>query len=165
MRKKWQIKIVIVTLTANLLLTTLYGQQLGKVLPNITLQGVMDTTINVKNIKAKVILIDFWASWCGPCFVANKKLKKIYAKYDRTQFEIYAISLDESKSAWLKAIDNQKLPWLHVRDGGNWNSKIANAWQIEAIPTSFIIDTKGVIRYRNLPERLLISRINSLLKE
>jgi thiol-disulfide isomerase/thioredoxin len=107
--------------------------------PEISLKDTSGKTVTLSSLKGKVVLIDFWASWCGPCRRANKHLKTLYAKYKDQGLVILSISVDEDKSAWKKAINEDKTTWLHVLDDMNY----ANAWKIQYIPTTFIVDKKG----------------------
>jgi thiol-disulfide isomerase/thioredoxin len=90
-----------------------------------------------------VVLLDFWASWCGPCRISNRGLGKIYSKFRSKGFEIYGVSLDEDRASWQKAIVKDKVSWLQVIDPGGWNTPTARQWNIEALPTSYLIDREG----------------------
>jgi thiol-disulfide isomerase/thioredoxin len=107
--------------------------------PEISLKDTSGKAVTLSSLKGKVVLIDFWASWCGPCRRANKHLKTLYAKYKDQGLVILSISVDEDKSAWKKAIKEDKTTWLHVLDDMNY----ANAWKIQYIPTTFVIDKQG----------------------
>lgn len=107
--------------------------------PEVSLKDTSGQIIKLSSLKGKVVLIDFWASWCGPCRRANKHLKKLYEKYKDHGFEIFSISTDDSKTAWKRAIKEDKTTWLHVLDEMN----VANAWQIQYLPTTFLIDKQG----------------------
>lgn len=110
----------------------------------IKLPTVEGDSITLASLKGKVILLDFWASWCIPCRAANKKLVKLYAKYKQQGFEIFSVSLDEEKKDWQKAILKDKITWLQVNDPrGNWKATTAADWNISVLPTSFLINKKG----------------------
>lgn len=121
-------------------------------------QGVSPNgdTLALKNVNAKVILLDFWASWCGPCRKVHPELVKVYSKYNKNGFEIFSISLDESKEDWQKAIDKDKLVWKnHISELNSWNSKYAKMFQIEYIPNNVLYDRKGNVLGKELgPEQL-----------
>lgn len=110
---------------------------------DIALPSVNGDTIRLSSFKGKVVLIDFWASWCGPCRTSNRQLAKLYSKYKDKGFEIYGVSFDEGKSAWEKAIKKDKITWVQVNDDTGSASKTANAWDVYQIPTSFVMDKEG----------------------
>ena len=113
-------------------------------------------TLALKNVNAKIILLDFWASWCGPCRKVHPELVKVYSKYHKNGFEIFSISLDESKEDWQKAIDKDKLVWkYHISELNSWDSKYAKMFQIEYIPNNILYDAKGNVLGKELePEQL-----------
>ena len=99
--------------------------------------------IKLSSLKGKVFLIDFWASWCGPCRVSNRQLIKIYKQYKEKGFEIFGVSLDEDKESWKKAILKDKITWLQGNDTGGWEAAAAIKWNVEALPSSFLVNKKG----------------------
>jgi len=108
--------------------------------------------IALSSLNKKIVLLDFWASWCGPCRRANPELVKLYKKYknakfrDAKGFEIYSVSLDNSKERWVQAIIKDQLEWSgHVSDLKKWNSEAAKTYGVGKIPTSFLINEEGVI--------------------
>ena len=143
------------------------GAQLkaGQPAPHIALSDVNGKTLQLSDLKGKVVLLDFWASWCGPCRRANKGLVNLYAKLQSKGFEIYSVSLDDEKSEWQKAIAADKITWLQVIDKGGWNAATATALKIEQIPATFLIDKQGKIAALDLEGRELEYRVNKLLKQ
>lgn len=137
----------------------------GQFAPEIALPGLKGDTIKLSSLKGKVVLLDFWASWCGPCRAANKKLVKTYSKFKNKGFEIYGVSLDENHSAWKKAIAKDKITWSQIIDDGGWNAKTAIDWNINAIPTNYLIDKNGKLRGMDLGGKDLENAIAELLKE
>jgi peroxiredoxin len=132
----------------------------------IALPAVNGDTIKLSSLKGKVVLLDFWASWCGPCRSSNKQLTKLYPKYKAKGFEIFGVSFDEDKNQWKKAIDKDKIIWLQVNDdGGRMNAQTAIKWNIEAIPTSFLIDKNGKLVAMDLDGKELEKALKYLLKE
>jgi thiol-disulfide isomerase/thioredoxin len=132
----------IILLAASLFVSSvLFAQQPASLrkAPEVTLKDTSGQIVKLSSLKGKVVLIDFWASWCGPCRRANKHLKQLYAKYKDQGFEIYSISTDDSKSEWKKAIKQDKTTWLHVLDEMN----VSNTWQIRYLPTTFLLDKEG----------------------
>ena len=96
----------------------------------------------------KPVLIDFWASWCGPCRAFNPTLTKIYKEYKKKGFGIIGVSLDRDKDAWRKAIKDDKLDWVHVSDLGFWNNEVAKQYHVRYIPQSIFVDQEGKILKR-----------------
>ena len=132
----------------------------------IKLPTVSGDSITLASQKGKVILLDFWASWCGPCRVSNKKLVKLYEKYKSQGFEIFGVSLDQEKRDWEKAIQKDKIAWLQVNDPrGSWNAKTAADWNISVLPTSFLINKKGDVVAIDLDGKELEKVIKELLQE
>lgn len=130
----------------------------------IKLPTVAGDSITLASQKGKVILLDFWASWCGPCRVSNKKLVKLYEKYKSQGFEIFGVSLDQEKRDWEKAIQKDKIAWLQVNDPrGSWNAKTAADWNISVLPTSFLINKKGDVVAIDLDGKELEKVIKELL--
>jgi thiol-disulfide isomerase/thioredoxin len=120
-------------------------------------------SLKLSSMKGKVILLDFWASWCGPCRVSNKQLVKLYAKYKANGFEILGVSLDDNLNDWKKAIAKDKITWLQGIDTRGWDAVSASKWQVEAIPTSFLIDKSGNLVAINLEKDELEIKVRALL--
>ncbi len=132
----------------------------------IKLPDVKGDSITLASLKGKVVLLDFWASWCMPCRAANKKLVKLYDKYNKQGFEIFSVSLDEEKKDWQKAIIKDKINWLQVNDPrGSWNAKTAADWNISVLPTSFLINKKGDVVAIDPEGKELEKGIKDLLME
>lgn len=106
--------------------------------------------INLSDFKGKYVLLDFWASWCGPCRKENPNVVKLYEKYNNKGFEILGISLDQNRERWLQAIQADKLTWKHTSDLKGWSNEVGKLYEISAIPKTFLIDPKGVIIARDL---------------
>ena len=101
--------------------------------------------VKLSDIKAKAVLLDFWASWCFPCLAENKNLVKIYADYKKYGFEIFGVSGDTEKEAWLETIKQDKLIWTNVFDGKGMDSKPFLIYGINGIPDNFLINSEGII--------------------
>ena len=137
---------------------------IGTLSPEIVLKDVNGSPVSLSSLKGKVVLIDFWASWCGPCRKANKHLVSVYPSLKAKGFEIYSISIDDDLAAWKKAIAADKITWLQVNENGGWNAPVANQWKIEQIPTSYLLDKTGKITARDLEGKKLEQKVNQLLK-
>jgi peroxiredoxin len=113
--------------------------------------------------EGQVLLIDFWASWCGPCRRANPEVVAVFQKYHDQGFDVIGVSLDEDREAWLKAVEDDKLTWHHVSDLKGWYSAGAELYGVPAIPHTVLVDRKGVIRHKNLHGEELEQAIAALL--
>ena len=137
----------------------------GKPLPEISLPNPLGTEVAVSTLKGKVVLVDFWASWCRPCRMNNPKLVDVYARFKEKGFEIYAISIDENKGAWMAAVAEDKMFWTNVVDTKGWRSTVLSSFNVEAIPSNLLIDKKGMIRAYDIAAEDLDKAITNLLAE
>ena len=118
----------------------------GKMAPEITLPNLSGQTKALSALRGKVVLLDFWASWCGPCRKENPNVVSVYNRYNAKGFEVFSVSLDENKSAWEAAIKKDGLVWNnHVSDLGGWRSEVVATYEIESIPFPVLIDKEGKI--------------------
>jgi peroxiredoxin len=122
---------------------TVHAQSLQHFMPEIALPAVNGDTIRLSSLKGKVVLIDFWASWCGPCRSSNKRLAKLYPKFRDKGFEILGVSLDEDRNEWKRAIEKDKVSWLQIIDDRGWQARTVYEWRIDALPTSYLINKNG----------------------
>ena len=131
-------------------LQRLQGVNEGAMAPEINLATPAGPTLALSSLRGKYVLIDFWASWCGPCRRENPNVVKTYATYKDKGFEIFGVSLDQTREAWLKAIEADKLVWKHVSDLQYWNSAGAQAYQVNSIPQTFLVNPEGRIIAKGL---------------
>jgi peroxiredoxin len=127
-------------------------------------QDTLGKTFTLSSLRGKYVLIDFWASWCGPCRAENPNLVKAYAQLKDKNFEVVGISLDENKTAWTKAIEKDGLPWIHVSDLKGWKNDVAVKYGVTAVPQNVLIDPKGVIIAKNLRGEELTAKLSQLIK-
>jgi peroxiredoxin len=128
-------------------------------------KGTKGETISPKKYKGKVLLLDFWATWCAPCKAEMPNVKKVYSKYNSKGFEIVGVSLDRSRQALDKYVAQNKIEWPQYFDGKYWNNEIATQYGVRQIPTTYLIDKKGKIRYKSLRGRQLENAVEKLLAE
>ena len=138
--------------------------KIGELAPDIQLPGKSDTIVKLSSLTGKIVLIDFWASWCGPCRAANPYVQKLYKKYQANEFEVFAVSLDVNKPLWLKAIKRDRLTYTQVIDTDGWLSKVAEQYYVDAIPTNFLLDKSGIIVAINLEGKELFDTVKKLLQ-
>lgn len=138
--------------------------KIGSLAPEIELPGKADSIIKLSSLNGKVVLVDFWASWCGPCRAVNPSVQKLYKKYKTGGFEVFAVSLDVKKSLWLKAIRQDRLTYTQVIDGDGWLSKVAEKYFVDMLPTNFLLDKTGRIVAINIEGQDLSDAVEKLVK-
>jgi thiol-disulfide isomerase/thioredoxin len=140
-------------------------QQLGdgKVMPDIKLKNPEGKEIALSSLKGKLVLIDFWASWCGPCRKENPNVVRLYNAYKNKGFEIYSVSLDEEKDKWVKAIEKDGLNWIHVSDLGGWSSSVCSQFNISSIPFTILVSKDGKIIAKGLRGPALEEKVKEIL--
>ncbi len=137
----------------------------GKPAPNFTLHDRSGKAVSLSSLKGQYVLIDFWASWCGPCRAESPNMVKLYNKFKGKNFEILGVSLDGSEDAWNGAIEKDGLTWLHVSDLMQWNSPVVALYGIDGIPATVIVDPNGIIVAKNLRGEELMKTLDELLKK
>lgn len=145
-------------------LAKLEAVAVGKVAPNFTQNTPEGQPLSLYDIKGKVKIIDFWASWCGPCRRANPDMVKLYNKYHKKGLEIIGVSLDRNKEDWEKAIKDDKLDWYQVSDLQYWNNSVAQMYAVNSIPHLFILDENNTIVADNLHGEELAAKVAEMLK-
>ena len=139
---------------------------IGAVAPDFTQNDPSGKPVKLSDFRGKYVLIDFWASWCGPCRMENPSVVKAYAQFKDKNFEIIGVSLDvlNRRKAWLNAIENDKLTWTQVSDLQGWKNQVAHLYGVESIPQNFLIDPKGVIIAKDLRGENLFRMLSDILK-
>ena len=136
----------------------------GAIAPEISLKTPEGEILALSSLRGKVVLIDFWASWCGPCRKENPNVKKIYEKYKDQGFEIYAVSLDNNAAQWKGAIAKDGLAWKHVSELLGWKGTVSRAYGVGSIPQTFLLDKEGRIVKTGFRSHELESLIQPLLQ-
>lgn len=136
----------------------------GQIATEFTQPDVEGRNVSLASYKGKYVLVDFWASWCGPCRAENPNVVKAYSKFRDKGFDILGVSLDEKKDKWQAAIQADNLPWTHVSDLKGWKNAAAEQYGIRAIPQNLLLDPKGMIIARNLRGDALERKLSEVLK-
>ncbi|MNL24295.1 Thiol-disulfide oxidoreductase ResA [compost metagenome] len=138
---------------------------IGKLAPDFEIPDITGKLVKLSSFRGKYVLLDFWASWCGPCRAENPNLVKAYNKFKDKNFTVVGVALDklEDRSAWLAAIKKDGLPWIQLSELKFWNSVAAKSFGVQAIPQNFLIDPDGVIIGKTLNGSALHDKLNEVL--
>ena len=132
----------------------------GRTAPEIEMKDPNGVTRKLSDLRGKVVMIDFWASWCSPCRAENPNVVRLYKKYHDKGFEIYSVSLDKTRDAWLRAIQQDGLEWTnHVSDLNGWTSSGGATYGIRSVPSTVLVDRDGKIIARNLRGQELANKL------
>jgi thiol-disulfide isomerase/thioredoxin len=135
----------------------------GQPAPEIALNDPQGKLRKLSDLKGKTVLIDFWASWCGPCRRENPNVVAAYNKYNKDGFEVFSVSLDKAKDAWLQAIEADGLLWPnHVSDLKWWESEAAKTYNVHSIPFTVLVDKEGKILGHNLRGAMLEDKLKAI---
>lgn len=115
----------------------------GSAVPEISLPDTKGQVISLSSLKGKVVLVDFWASWCRPCRMANPGVVRLYNKYKAKGFEVFGVSIDDEKPEWIKAIKKDRINYTQVIDTNGFDSKTLAEYMVDAVPTTFLLDKQG----------------------
>ncbi|MTH14647.1 TlpA disulfide reductase family protein [Flavobacterium sp. LC2016-01] len=138
------------------------GVDVGDIAPEIELPDTKGNVVSLSSFRGALVLVDFWASWCGPCIKEQPALLKLHNAYPEKLF-IYGVSMDTKKPLWTAAIAKGKLPWTNVSDLKYWSSPVVSAYMLQSVPLNFLIDKNGIILAKNIHGKALEDMVNSLL--
>ena len=152
--------------------TSQVGVNIGNMAPEISLPDAEGKIISLSSLRGKIVLVDFWASWCPPCRAESPDLVQAYNHFNDKNFKggngfaIYSVSLDRTKESWVNAIKEDRLNWpIHVSDLKYWKSEPVNIYQIQGIPMNFLLDGTGMIIAKSLRRETLYETLDTLVKK
>jgi len=140
------------------------GPAVGTIAPAISAPTPEGKDVSLASLKGKYVLVDFWASWCGPCRAENPTVVAAYQKFKDKNFTILGVSLDQKKDKWQEAIAKDGLTWTHISDLAGWESIPARDYGIQSIPANFLVDPSGKIVARDLRGPALEAKLAELVK-
>ena len=136
----------------------------GTLLPDFSQPDTSGVPVSLSSLRGNYVLVDFWASWCGPCRQENPNLVAAYNKYKSKKFTVLGVSLDKTKQAWIDAIQMDALTWSHISDLQGWSNSVAQQFQIFSIPQNFLIDPDGKVIGKNLRGAALERKLSKVLR-
>jgi thiol-disulfide isomerase/thioredoxin len=138
------------------------GTDVGDIAPEIDLPDAKGTTIALSSLRGGLVLVDFWATWCGPCLKEQPELLKLYNTYP-DKLSIYGVSLDNKKANWVAMVAKLKQPWSQVSDIRYWSSPVVGDYMIQALPFNVLLDKNGVVLAKNIHGNALNEMVKSLV--
>ncbi|MBL7816640.1 MAG: TlpA family protein disulfide reductase [Saprospiraceae bacterium] len=134
--------------------------------PDIAQTDTSGVVRKLSDLKGKIVLIDFWASWCGPCRKENPTVVAAYKKYRDKGFEVFSVSLDQDRTRWINAIEQDGLIWSnHVSDLRYWQNEAATKYGVTSIPKTVLLDRNGIITDHNLRGEALVKKLKDIFGE
>ena len=133
--------------------------KVGDTIPSITLKSSNNKEINITSFKGKYVLIDFWASWCAPCRLGNKKLVKLHNEITSDKIEIIGISIDTDANKWLKAIEKDKIKFTQLIDSKGFDAETAVQFGVDELPSKYLFNQEGILIAKNPSEEEIIKLI------
>lgn len=138
---------------------------IGVVAPDFTMNNPEGKPVQLSSLRGKVVMIDFWASWCAPCRQENPNVVKLYQQFHSKGFEIIGVSLDKTQEDWVKAIKDDQLSWIHVSDLQFWQNSAARLYAVNSIPQTYLLDKEGKIIAKGLRSEQLAAKLSELFPE
>ena len=139
------------------------GVDVGDIAPEIDLPDTKGEKVALSSLRGTLVLVDFWASWCGPCIKEQPLLIKLHNSYP-DKLAIYGVSMDTKKPLWTGAIAKAKLPWTNVSDLKYWQSPVVGDYMLQSVPLNFLIDKNGIILAKNIHGQALEAKIKEHLE-
>ena len=140
-------------------ITTNAQTKIGDAIPSITLKSNTNNEVAITSFKGKYMLIDFWASWCAPCRLGNKKLVKLHNEISSSKIEIIGISIDTDANKWLKAIEKDKIKFTQLIDPNGFDANTALVFGVDELPSKYLFNPEGVLIAKNPTEEEIIKLI------
>lgn len=140
------------------------GTDIGDIAPEIDLPNPKGENVALSSLRGSLVLVDFWASWCGPCVKEQPLLLKMHNAYP-DKLSIYGVSMDTKKPLWLGAIAKGKLPWTNVSDLKYWTSPVVGDYMLQSVPLNFLVDKNGIIVAKNIHGKALEDMVKSILEQ